>query len=150
MAPSPKRMADYFFIVGLHDNYSLFDDSFADQREICSPIKLGEPHFGNHTTTTTAPTTKPTTAATEASAQADRSPATHSSISHGDTIHSSDMTPSPPSSTFSSPAQAHTPVRTHTRSRSKSVAQFNHIDQSLPDHFHKQNGPMLPQRSKDL
>ncbi|KAG9070146.1 hypothetical protein KI688_009478 [Linnemannia hyalina] len=141
MGPSPKRMADYFFMVGLHDDFSLLDDSFADHQGIGYSTELSDTHSGHHTaaTTNTAPTTKSTGAT---GAQADHSLAAHSSISHGDTIHSADTTTSPP--------QAHTPVRSHARSRSKSMAQFNHIDQSLPDHYHKQNGSMAPQRGMDL
>ncbi|KAF9145437.1 hypothetical protein BGX30_008861 [Mortierella sp. GBA39] len=149
MGPSPKRMADYFFMVGLHDNCSLLDDSFADHQGIGYPTELSDTHSGHHTaaTTNTAPTTMSTGAKALTGAQADRSLAAHSSISHGDTIHSADTTTSPASSTLPSPPQTHTPVRSHARSRSKSMAQFNHIDQSLPDHYHKQNGSMAPQRN---
>ncbi|KAF8942943.1 hypothetical protein BGZ47_005957 [Haplosporangium gracile] len=149
MGPSPKRMADYFFMVGMHDNYSLLDDSFADHQGRGSPTELSDTHSNHHSTTTntTAPTTKSTTAATATGAQADRPPTTHSSISHGDTIHPADTTSLATSSTLSSPLEAHAPVRSHTRSRSKSMAQFNHIEQSLPDHYHKQNGSMVPQNN---
>ena len=155
MGPSPKRMADYFFMVGLHDDFSLLDDSFADQRGIGYPTELSDTHSVHHTaaTTNTAPTTESTAAIAATGAQADRSPASpaaHSSISHGDTIHSADTTTCPANSTLSSPPQAYTPVRSHARSRSKSMAQFNHTDQSLPDHYHKQNDPMAPQGSMEL
>lgn len=153
MGPSPKRMADYFFMVGLHDDFSLLDDSFADHQGIAYPNELSDTHSGHHTaaTTNTAPVAKPMAEIVAATgAQADRSPTAHSSISHGDTIHSADTTTSPASSPLSSPPQVHTPVRSHTRSRSKSMAHFNHIDQSLPDHYHKHNGSMAPERSREL
>lgn len=153
MGPSPKRMADYFFMVGLHDDFSLLDDSFADHQGIGYPTELSDTHSSHHTAapTNTAPTTKSTAGIAAATgAQADRSPTAHSSISHGDTIHSADTTTSPASSTLSSPPQAHTPVISHARSRSKSMAHFNHIEQSLPDHYHKQNGSMAPQKSMEL
>ncbi|KAK5822723.1 AEX-3 domain-containing protein [Linnemannia elongata] len=150
MGPSPKRMADYFFMVGLHDDFSLLDESFADHQGMGYPTELSDTHSGHHTAanTNTTPTTKSTAAIAAATgAQADRSPTAHSSISHGDTTHSVDTTTSPANSNLSSPLQAHTPVRSHARSRSKSMAQFNHIDQSLPDHYHRQNGSMEPQRN---
>ncbi|KAG0269805.1 hypothetical protein BGZ95_001896 [Linnemannia exigua] len=143
MTPSPKRMADYFFMVGLHDDFSLIDNALVDQQGLSPPECSDTTHTGHHHTPTSPTVT--TTSKTTTGAQADWSP-THSSISHGDTTYSDPTTS--PTSILSSPPQAYAPpVKSHTRSRSKSMAQFSHTDQPLSEHFHKQEGPKMPQRT---
>ena len=146
MAPSPKRMADYFFMVGLHDDFSLLDDSFADHPEVNSPTEHTDTYPSQHTATT----------------QADRSPPTHSSNFNGDTTHSVVTSHSgsippelPPRSmvdSTSNPPQGQMSTRrSHTRTRSKSVAQFNHTGLPLSDLVHNtQESPVSTQKSTYL